>query len=544
MSIIIMRCLFLKKIFGVVLTILLVAMVLIVRLVMIITDDKILSVSSVNGSYTIKVMTKYADIYDCNMDLLVNRLYKYNAVIIPNHISSIKLQPFIVDKESYYNGIKGTVPFLCEVKEDVLQTDINAIIFQSAVRNTSDQPATHIVGYSVENNGVCGIEKAYNDFLKDNSTLNSVTFQVDAKGNVLNGLGQNKCIHKNTEAGVITTLDMNMQQICESAFSTHNISCGAAVVMDIRTGEVKASVSYPNYDITNISEYINDSSSPFLNRVTSAYSVGSIFKLVTAAAAMEQGISSEFSYNCTGSINVNGQIFNCHKWGGHGELDMNKAMVESCNTYFIALSEYLDKEKYIKLASALGFGSEIILCNSIVSDKGNLQTVENIMVPAELANMSFGQGKLLATPLQICRMTAAIANDGVINMPSLIKGLKEDDGKIIYEKVSAGERVLSYKTVVKLKAFMRNVVGADNSYSAPEKTSAAGKTSTAQTGSFDKNGNEVYNCWFTGFFPSYNPKYAVTVMIEGGISGNQNAGPVFKQIADEITEYEKSLRNN
>ena len=314
--------------------------------------------------------------------------------------------------------------------------------------------------------------------------------------------------------------------------------------MDLNIGEIRESLSYPDFDITNLSEYVDNENSPFINRAFSAYSLGSIFKLVTSAAALEQGISSEFSYTCTGSIDVNGQVFNCHKWGGHGEIDMSEAVVQSCNTYFIALSEYLDREKYINIASELGFGEKNILCSDVVSVSGNLQTVQDINVPAERANMSFGQGKLSATPLQVCRMTAAIANDGIINTPTLIKGVKDADGCINYYNITPGKRVLSYKTVKALNLFMLKTVRAENSMSNPDKTVAAGKTSTAQTGWYNSEGEEIYNCWFTGYFPSYKPRYAVTVLVENGISGNKNAGPIFKAIADRITEYEKSLRNN
>ena len=475
------------------------------------------------------------------MNLLVNCSEKYSAVIIPNHISSIQLQPYIVDKDVYFRGIKGKMPFLCEVNEEAaLITD--AIVFKSSVRNDSNQLGPHIIGYTLDNKGVCGIEKSYNDFIRENYVVNKVTFHVNALGEVLNGLENEADYSENFDVGVITTLDKNIQLICENVFDEKEIECGAVVVMDIKTGEIKASVSYPDYDITNLTEAIGNSSSPFVNRAFSAYSVGSIFKLVTSAAALEQGISSEFSYTCTGSVDVNGQVFNCHKWGGHGEINMNEAIVHSCNTYFIALSEYLDKEQFIETAKKLGFGEELVLCDDIVSASGNIQTEKDIDIPAELANMSFGQGKLTATPVQICRMTAAIANNGIINMPTLIRGIKYNNGSIEYSKINPAERVISYKTAVNLKAYMRNVVIADNSMSTPDKTVAAGKTSTAQTGWFDKNGNELYNCWFTGFFPSYNPEYAVTVLIEGGTSGNKDAGPVFKAIADEITEYKKSLR--
>lgn len=542
MSIIIMRCLLLKKMYLILLIMSLISVVIAAKIIAIINDDNVLMAASANGSYTIKVIDKYADIYDCNMELLVNCSEKYNAVIIPNHISSIKLQPYIIDTETYLNGIENGMPFICEVSDEAETSGINAIIFKASVRNDRNQLAPHIVGYTLDNNGVCGIEKSFNAFLRDNFSVNEVTFNVDALGQVLHGIEKNVSYSDILEAGVITTLDKNIQQICEDVFDEKSVCQGAAVVMDIKTGEIKACVSYPDFDITNLTEAVDDSKAPFMNRGFSAYSVGSIFKLVTAATALEQGVSSEFTYTCTGSVNVNGQVFNCHKWGGHGEINMNDAMVHSCNTYFIALSQYLDKEKFIETAQKLGFGEETVFCSNMLSSSGNLQTVSDIDVQAELANMSFGQGKLTATPIQICRMTAAIANNGVINEPTLIKGVKNNDGSIAYNQINTSERVISYKTALKLKAYMRNVVSADNSMAATDKTTAAGKTSTAQTGWYDENGNELYNCWFTGFFPSYNPEYAVTVLVEGGTSGNRDACPVFKAIADSITEYKNSLR--
>lgn len=518
------------------------AAVLIGRLAVLINDSDIAAVSAQRGTYTLKSTGEYAGIYDCNLEPLVNCSEKYEAVIIPNHISSIRIQPYLIDMDRYYNGIENDLPFLCRVSEKALEFNGENIIFRSAVRNGSDQLATHIIGYTSDGIGVCGIEKAYDDFLRENCSNNSVTLHIDAVGEVLNGLGSQTEHSEELQCGVITTLDKNIQQICENAADENGLSMGAIVVMDPRTGEIKASVSRPDFDPSNVAAYMDDPDSPFVNRALSAYSVGSIFKLVTAAAALEQGISPEYSYICTGSVNVNGQIFNCHKWGGHGEIDMETAMVKSCNTYFIALSEYLDKEDYIKTAQTLGFGEEIPICGDIASASGTLQTVRDIEVPAERANMSFGQGKLTATPMQICRMTAAIANGGVMNQPSLIKGIRAEDGTVEYSGVTAGKRVLSYETVKKLKNFMYYTVRADNSMSNPESTLAAGKTSTAQTGRFGEDGSEVLNCWFTGYFPTYNPRYAVTVMSEGGVSGNVTCGPIFKQIADEVTAYEKSVR--
>jgi len=509
------------------------------RLAFLVNDSEIAAVSAQKGTYTLKSAREYAGIYDCNLEPLVNCSEKYEAVIIPNNISSIRIQPYVADMDSYYKGMESGLPFLCEVNGDTPDFDDETVIFHTAVRTDSNQLAPHIVGYVSDGTGVCGIEQSYDEFLRSNYTENSATLYIDAVGEVLNGLEVRTDFADKLKSGVVTTLDKNIQQICEKAAADNGLKKGAIVVMDVGSGEIRAAASFPDFDTSNVAAYVDSPDSPLINRAFSAYSVGSIFKLVTASAAMEQGISQEYTYTCTGSIDVFGQVFNCHKWGGHGEIDMRTAMVKSCNTYFIALSEYLDKEKYIQTAKDLGFGQETVLCSDIVSSAGTLQTAPDITIPAERANMSFGQGKLTATPLQICRMTAAIANNGVINEPSLIKGICDNEGKVEYYDITAGKRVLSYKTVIKLKSFMYDTVRAENSVSKPYKVSAAGKTSTAQTGNFDKYGNEILNCWFTGYFPSYSPKYAVTIMSEGGVSGNVTCGPIFRQIADDITMYEK-----
>ena len=531
-----------KRLIAVSLIFAAVSLFLAARLGFLINDDEIAAASVGNGSYTIKSVGEYGGIYDCNLIPLVNRSEKYEAVVIPNNDSAIRIQPYVLDWDTYYSGISGRLPFLCSVKPDILSLDDGTVVFRSMLRAGSDCLAPHIVGYTSDNVGMYGIEKAYDGLLRSDYSVNSVSFGVDALGGVLGGLDAGVQYADHIKSGVVTTIDSEIQRICENAAEGFGIIRGAVIVMDVKSGEIKAAVSCPDFDPENLSDSMESDSSPFVNRVFSAYSVGSIFKLVTAAAALEQGISSEYSYICTGSSNVYGQVFNCHKWGGHGEIDMCEAMVGSCNTYFIALSEYIDNEKYIDTASALGFGKSTELCGGMVSNTGNLQTPQDIAVAAERANMSFGQGKLTATPLQICRMTAAIANDGVISEPVLIKGLLDKNGELTYSDIKPSERVLSYQTARKLKYFMIRTVRAENSMSKPDKTAAAGKTSTAQTGRFDSAGNEIMNCWFTGYFPSYSPKYAVTVLTEGGVSGNYTAGPVFKKIADDVTEYEKSLQ--
>ncbi|MCM1329437.1 MAG: penicillin-binding protein 2 [Ruminococcus sp.] len=533
-----------KRIYVIISIFALISAALIVRLIGLINDDEITAVSAGKGTYTVKSVVGYGGIYDCNMLPLVNCTEKYDAVVIPNSSGAVRIQPYLLGWDAYYSGISGTRPFLCEVSPAAYALGDETVIFRSLVRTDSRQLAPHIVGYTSDNVGMYGLEKAFDEYLRGSFSVNSATFGVDALGGVLGGVDSSIVPEEPVKSGIVTTIDKNIQQICETAVTDFEIKKGAIIVMDVKSGDIKAVVSCPDFDPTDIAASLNDGNSPFVNRAFSAYSVGSIFKLVTAAAALEQGISPEYSNLCVGSIDINGQVFNCHKWGGHGEINMREAMVQSCNPYFIALSQYLDGERYVQTAADLGFGESFEFCPGMVSSAGNLQTPREIAVAAERANMSFGQGMLTATPLQICRMTAAIANGGVISTPRLINGFLDENGEIEYAPIAAGERAISYETAKTLKGFMVRTVRAENSMSKPDKTAAGGKTSTAQTGTFDENGNEIMNCWFTGYFPSYNPKYAVTVLIEGGKSGNSVSGPVFRQIADNITIYERTVGGN
>ena len=144
------------------------------------------------------------------------------------------------------------------------------------------------------------------------------------------------------------------------------------------------------------------------------------------------------------------------------------------------------------------------------------------MLPAERGNFCFGQGKLTATPVQITRMTCAIANYGMLPEVRLIKGVTEDGEMPDESEAVSGEQVLSTETAEKLRLMMIGAAGA--------------KTSTAQTGRFDENGVEYCHGWITGFFPANIPEYAVTVLAEDGGYGNEAAAPVFKEIAEGISE--------
>lgn len=528
-----------KKLTAVNLAVLLTAILLIIRIAMIDTDKKVLEAASGRGRYTLCEKCEFASIYDRNGQRLNNRSYEYTAVLDPHNADSLNAAKYACDANAFQSGMSGNLPFFCKVTSENIP---NVIVFRKYLRTESSQPARHLVGYTSDGKGVCGIERAYDEFLRENYTENRAKFSVDAMGSVLEGLVSEKTIPKELKSGVITTLDLEIQTITENAFRKSGYNKGAAVVMDVQSGDIIACASFPEFDPQDLSASLESEDSPFVDRAFSAYSVGSIFKLVTAAAALESGISEDFSYTCDGSIDIDGQIFNCHKWGGHGEISMEEAMVSSCNPYFIALSETLSPKLLHDTAAKLGFGEKSIFADGLYSQSGYLPTERELSVRAEKGNFSFGQGKLTATPIQICRMTCAIANNGIMPQANLIKALRDENGLETSVCSPEKQRVMSCLTAQKLKRFMNGVVNASNSFSRSDSVACAGKTSTAQTGSFNADGKEIMNCWFTGYFPSDSPQYAVTILVEGGVSGNISCGGIFKEIAENVCNI-KSRQN-
>jgi len=489
------------------------------------------------GSYTINVSKTYGNIYDCNLRLLNNNTKKILAVIDPSAENVRDIQPYLIDKDAFYKQVDNGLPFVCEVNTLDIPNK-NILTFETTVRTTESQLAPHIVGYSSDNKGVSGIEGSFNDFLRNNVSSTSVTYSIDGLGKTLDGVNKVINLSPAMKAGVITTIDSDIQHICEEA--SKKIEKGAIIVMEPSTGRIKAVVSAPTFTPLNVAESLNDKNSPLINRAFSAYNVGSIFKLVTAATALEQGISPDLKYECNGKIDVDGQIFKCHKLSGHGVLDMQGAMVNSCNTYFINLSEQISSENFISKASILGFGRSTVLAPDIISAKGKLQTVSDLYNPAEKANLAFGQGMLMATPLQIATMTSAIVNGGKMPKPQLVIGTTKDCVSVDtlgFENLFTD--AIDPSVAHTLRKFMVETVNNNvTSDARPYNTTAGGKTSTAQTGQYNTDGSEILQAWFTGYFPTDKPKYVVTVLAENGKSGNTAAGPIFKEIAEEITKME------
>lgn len=508
-----------------------------------IAKNEIVTANGAQKKYTIVIDGIRGDILDCNGEKLVSADYENIVALKPTYKALTSLKNVLDEKEYELLRQRMQNPGALSVNIGKFAIDENSdtVMLRKSIRYTDDQLACHITGYlNGEGRGVYGIEKSFDSLLYTGKDL-SVKFTADVHGRIMSGT-HIEINNENFPTGeVMLTIDSNIQSIVESALDSHFVECGGAVVVEIGTGAIRAIASRPVFDARNISDSLKDERSPFLNRALSPYSVGSVFKVVVAAAAIENGLS-DFSYECTGSCDVNGTVFNCNKSTAHGRLDLTKALECSCNTFFINLAKAVGADKILETASLMGFGQENVLAEGIVSKSGVIPSLDELGSEGAFANFSFGQGKFTATMLQLCNMISSVAGAGKYNKPYLVEKVTAADGTLVHSHIGGYPvYVLSQATCRKLTPMLVSVIENGNAGKAkPERgILAAGKTATAQTGIFDKNGNEICNTWFAGFFPADKPQYAVVVLKEGGSSGATDCAPIFKCIADEISALKK-----
>lgn len=500
-------------------------------------------VSVKSSSKTIDITTLRGMVYDCRMRPMTNTEYDIYAAAKPSNEALACLKGRVMPDvfESVMDRMSRGNPVAVKIDSSVESTE-NIITARVPKRYLAAFNACHIIGYvNSEGKGISGIEKAFDSLLSENNSEVGFVFSANAEGRVM--LGEEIEIKGNTvpKNGVVLTIDRDIQRITESVLDASGAECAAAVVMEIENGAIRACVSRPLFNQYNISEHLDDEKSPLINRALLPFSVGSVFKPVVAAAALESGIDENFEYNCTGSVIYNGVTFHCHKKDGHGTLNMKGAVANSCNTYFIELALKTGAKNIVDIASSFGFGKKIPLADGIESSKGVLPSAEELDSKASVANISFGQGSLLATPLQICSLMATIARGGIYAEPYLIEGSCDKDGRLtgLYH-YGKKKQIISYENSEKLMSFLKEVVESGSGSRARSKyVSVAGKTATAQTGK-SQNGEEIYNAWFAGYFPADNPKYAVTILKEDGGEGAISCAPVFGTIAEKITAHENS----
>ncbi|MBQ9106924.1 MAG: penicillin-binding protein 2 [Clostridia bacterium] len=513
----------------------------IVRIMHIMTEPKYADAEASQSYATVEVAKSRGTVYDVNMKPLTNTTFGYRAAVVASPEVVTRLSE-ILDA----TGFDEIMSILKKGKPTVVSTKSYFEAEGAYVHEYYDYYSAgtvlspHMLGYlDSEGHGVCGIEKAFDDLLFPKGAL-KVSFCLDARGTALAGIdpivtGEDEY---SVTAGVVTTLDKTVQQVVEETAAAM-LSKGSVVVLDVGNGEIRASCSVPSFSVTNVGASLGSDNSPLVNRSLAAYNVGSVFKLCTAAAALDCGISASCEYTCKGYVDIGDTRYWCNNKTGHGVLDMDGALRRSCNTYFIKLAMDTGAGNVYTTAKSFGFGSKTELCAGVVGIAGNMPELPELLSNnGALANFAFGQGELLATPLQVASMVAAISCGGLLTQPSLIKGTVNREGDVTAYSTNRTVRVIKKSSAELLKSMMVSVVTEGTGKNAAvEGVTIGGKTATAETGWY-VDGAEITQAWFAGFFPAEAPRYAVAVLAEGGSSGAASAAPVLAAIVQRLREKE------
>ena len=449
-------------------------------------------ISDSYNSYTLDIGKRYTNFYDCTGIRINNKNKSYVAVIRPNEKCLNELDRLFTPQEisEITSELSQGYPVMRSVSKKIDTKYIK--IFEKITDEQSI--AKHLLKKEYG-----GLEQ----YVSEEIGSLSVNFSVDAMGRLL--LGDDGTIvndNYGSNEGIVISLNSKIQEIAESA--SKNINKGSVVIMDTESSQILASVSKGD---------------DYINRSLSSYAVGSVFKLIVCACAIENNI--EPIYNCTSKIKVGDTQFHCQKNKSHGLQTMKQALANSCNCYFVNLALKLGEDKIVKTAEAFGFGKVYSLYNGWNVSAGNFPQKSEINSPGQLALIGFGQGMLTDSPMHFAAAISCIANGGNYSAP-VLDIVDVSDNKIISEKTSK-----------KLKEYMHYVVTNGTGAAANYNDKSAGKTATAQSGIYN-NGTEVLNTWFAGFYPYNHPRYAIVIMCEDGVSGAEDCCPVFRDIVEKI----------
>ncbi len=400
-----------------------------------------------------------------------------------------------------------------------------------------DNVCSHIIGRAdIDNKGVEGIERQWDSLLQGTSGY-KIMYR-DAMGR-LQPSAELPDIEPSHGKSITLTIDIDLQKIVahelKSAVEAHKANSGSVVALDPRTGEVMAIASYPDYDPNNFSMK-NIPDGAIRNRIiTDPFEPGSTFKLITAAAALEENLVSpdEIVDGMGGSVTYKG--YTIHDVHGMGRVTFREAFAQSSNVVFSVLGSKIPTDKFYKYARDFGFG--IVSGIDLPGESSGRLLKPDRLTSLAKRYMGHGYG-ISVTTLQLAAAYASIANGGVKMSPYVVKSVMDDKGNALKEygpeKV---RRVVSEKTARILTQLLTEVVEKGTGDNAKIAGMAiAGKTGTAQqlvNGSYN---NDKYTSSFVGFFPADNPKLVIAVIIDNPKTGVYYGGAVSAPVFHDIVQ--------
>lgn len=487
--------------------------------------------AAAQSRYTLSAGTVRGGIYDAKLRPLVNESTKTLLAVDPTPAAVTALRQHLSaeDFAEVYPLLQGGHPLLVPGNGSAAGEGITRI--ELPQRYGTHQPAPHIIGYTDgEGHGVCGVEAGYDARLTRWGGEITVRYTVNAWQQAV-GVPPQVNDPADRTAGIVLTLDRTLQAIAEREAAA--LGRGAVVLMEVETGAIRAMCSVPSYDVNHVAASLNRQDSPLMNRAAAAWNVGSIFKICVAAAALENGVEPPQDYCCEGFYRLGDHSYFCHQREGHGTVGLQQAMECSCNPYFVELGQQTGAGALLRMAQRLGFGAGCTLAEGVTAAAGTLPTLSQTDA-GELANLSFGQGRLTATPVQVAVMLAAVANGGYAVQPTLYAGVTFDGKTVQQQPSNPPLQVMSEQTAETLRTLLVDVVEQGTGYRAANRyCGSGGKTASAQTGRY-VNGEEVVHAWFGGFFPAGQPKYVLVIFQEGGRAGGQVPAALFRTISEAV----------
>lgn len=422
-------------------------------------------------------------------------------------------------------------------------------------KDKKDNPLYMVPGFKI---GKSGLERYFDYKLQGKG--GTIKLEVNAYGRVMNEIERNS----GEEGQSLTlTLDARLQRAAYEAFGEES---GAAVVLNVRTGEILALVSTPSFDpnlFTNGISYkhwnalLKNERTPLVNKAVSGqYSPGSTFKVVVALAALEAGvIDLNTRFNCSGGLDVGNIRFHCWRHSGHGSLNVVEALKHSCDIFFYETAIKLGIDKIHDMAVKLGMGNvlEVGLDNEkagIIPTKAwKKARFGTSWTQGDAANSGIGQGYVLVTPLQLATMLARVVNGGYAVQPTFIKPTEKELSKIKRLDIST-------KNIEIVKRGMFEVVNGTGGTAGRARFNIngammGGKTGTTQVRriSMKERSSGILrdeqlpwrlrnHALFIGFTPVDNPRYSVAVIVEHGSSGSGVAAPIASKILQEALQLD------
>lgn len=420
--------------------------------------------------------------------------------------------------------------------------------------------AAHLIGYVGEVSqkdleqgyywddiiGKTGLEESRDKELQ--GKLGFKKLQVDHRGNIDQVLGVTAPTPGND---LYLTMDTDLQYVLYQALIGR---AGAGVAIDPRNGQILALVSTPGFDPNAfvspakqevVNQIFTDRDRPLLNRaIAGLYPPGSVFKIIVALAALEEGtIGSKNIFYCDKEFQLGNTLFRC--WAKHGWMDLSNALKKSCNEYFYQLGLKLGPEPIVTMARRFGLGKQTGI--GIQGEKkGLLPTAEQLKqdwYPGDTVNLSIGHGCILVTPVQVACLTAAVANNGIYYQPQVVLSWVDEKGQRQMPLPAVGISLgVGEQSLALLKEGLFRVVneGGGTGYSARlEEFPVAGKTGTVELKKGQKNNNI---CWFTGFAPYAEPEIALAVVVEEGESGGVTAAPIAREVFKEYLRQKTEVK--